>query len=123
MPRGNSARWCIDRTMTQLQSTTTEQAGTTCRTVCPQYMLSIRKATGQGAEGVDARSSVTQPLRPTPNSAARWETHSLREISATMSGVERRDQTTDKAVNEPNKGPPLKIGYALFGLSLTSIGF
>jgi ribulose-bisphosphate carboxylase large chain len=26
MPRGNSARWCIDRTVTQLQSTTTGQA-------------------------------------------------------------------------------------------------
>src|SRR5438874_7074035 len=37
------------------------------------------------------------------DSAARWETHSSPEISAAIRGVERRDQTTDKAPNEPNE--------------------
>jgi hypothetical protein len=48
--------------MTQLQSTTTEQAGIDVPDGLPAIrLLSIHKATGQGAEGVDARSSVTQP--------------------------------------------------------------
>ena len=34
----------------------------------------------------------------------RRENHSSPEISAAIRGVERRDQTTDKAPNEPNEG-------------------
>jgi hypothetical protein len=47
---------------------------------------------------------VSGGRRPAPMSDRVLETHSLREISAAISGVERRDQAADKAVNEPNEG-------------------
>ena len=67
MPRGNSARWCIDRTMTQLQSTTTEQAGTTCLIAadCGDAGLEVvaddrLRHAADHVQGVDVRSDPSR---------------------------------------------------------------
>jgi hypothetical protein len=46
---------------------------------------------------------VTGKQRP-HGARPRRENHSSPEIPAAIRGVERRDQTTDKAVNESNEG-------------------
>src|SRR6266550_9066776 len=71
MPRGNSARWCIDRTMTQLQSTTTEQAGMTCLIAadCGDAGLEVvaddrLRHAADHVQGVDVRSDPSRKTQP-----------------------------------------------------------